>query len=342
MKKFKWARFKGEMQWIRCYAHILNLIAQSILQPFGTVKKRSAARESKGDVNSLDSSDESEGEDAEEQICRAYNSGDEKDPEDADEAVQREFLEPELTLEDIHDLCEEDEDEDLYTTAICKQTLAKFRAVARKLRKSPNSKSEFVELCKEMRCEKPHSIVQDVRTRWNSTLDQLVSIIRCEKAIMAWQKDKKYGLDRKFHINGVDIQLANDLVSILQVFYEQTLQVSIPGSARLTHIIVFIDEITDLLSNAIKGEDNKYPPALRNACRVGLQLTNKYYTLTDCLPLFRIAMDEYFKIAGWESEWITEALRLTREMFDTYYKPVTNGPPPTDPRKVTKVRYKAF
>lgn len=111
---------------------------------------------------------------------------------------------------------------------------------------------------------------------------------------MGWQKDKKLGLDRKYHINSVDIQLAKDLVSILGVFYEQTLQVSTPGSSRLTHIIVFIDEITDLLSNAIKGDDNEYPPALRNACRVGLQLTNKYYTLTDCSPLFRIAMGKIY------------------------------------------------
>ncbi|KNF05018.1 hypothetical protein PSTG_02073 [Puccinia striiformis f. sp. tritici PST-78] len=223
---------------------------------------------------------------------------------------------------------------------MCQQTLAKFRAIARKLRKSPNSKLEFVELCKEMGCDKPHSIVQDVHTRWNSTLDQLVSIVRCNKAIMAWQKDKKHGLDHRYHIHPVDIKLAYDLISILQVFYEQTLQVSIPGSARLTHIIVFIDEITDLLSNTIKGDGNQYPPALRNACRVGLQLTNKYYTLTDCSPLFRIAMvlhpsfkDEYFKIAGWEDDWIVEALRLTRDMFNTYYKPSTTASTGTNPHK---------
>ncbi|KNE86816.1 hypothetical protein PSTG_19817, partial [Puccinia striiformis f. sp. tritici PST-78] len=75
-----------------------------------------------------------------------------------------------------------------------------------------------------MGCDKPHSIVQDVHTRWNSTLDQLVSIVRCNKAIMAWQKDKKHGLDHRYHIHPVDIKLAYDLISILQVFYEQTLQ----------------------------------------------------------------------------------------------------------------------
>ncbi|KNE96078.1 hypothetical protein PSTG_10650 [Puccinia striiformis f. sp. tritici PST-78] len=270
MKKFKWARFKGDVQWIRCYAHILNLIAQSILRPFGTVKKQLASKLTEVDVDSLNSSDELEDEDVEDQIGRYENdvtdSGDENGIVDDNDMNQPDDLEPELTLDDINDLSDEDEDNDLYTTAMCRQTLAKFRAIARKLRKSSNSKIEFVELCREMECKKPHSIVQDVRTRWNSTLDQLVSIVRCNKAIMVWQKDKKHGLDRKYHIHPVNIQLANHLISILQVFYEQTLQVSTPGSARLTHIIVFIDEITDLLSSAIKGNGNRYPPALRNAC----------------------------------------------------------------------------
>ncbi|KNF03751.1 hypothetical protein PSTG_03272 [Puccinia striiformis f. sp. tritici PST-78] len=355
MKKFKWARFKGDQHWIRvCNSTIPFSIRQKSfhkallsLTPFGTVKKRSTAKSTQADGDT--SSDESEGDDAEEQICRrndvnhSTHSGDEDDTNEDVDTVPPEHVDPELTLEDIHDLSDEDEEADLYTTSMCKQSLAKFRAVARKLRKSPNSKIEFVKLCKEFECDKPHSIVQDVRTRWNSTLDQLVSIIRCQKAIMVWQKDKRHGLDRKHHIVDADIELANHLVSILAVFYEQTLQVSTPGSARLTHIIVFIDEVTELLSNAIAGGGGKYPPALRNACRIGLQLTNKYYTLTDCSPLYRIAMvlhpsfkDEYFKIAGWEEGWITEALRLTREMFNTYYKPSASATLSTNPPKVNK------
>ncbi|KNE96764.1 hypothetical protein PSTG_09901 [Puccinia striiformis f. sp. tritici PST-78] len=224
MKKFKWARFKGDQHWIRCYVHVLNLIAQSILRPFGTVKKQSTAKSTEADGDT--SSDESEGDDAEEQICRrndvnhSTHSGDEDDTNEDVDTVPPEHVEPELTLEDIHDLSDKDEEADLYTTLMCKQSLAKFRAVACKLRKSPNSKIEFVELCKEFECDKLHSIVQDVCTRWNSTLDQLVSIIRCQKAIMVWQKDKRHGLDRKHHIVDADIKLANHLVSILAVFYE--------------------------------------------------------------------------------------------------------------------------
>ncbi|KNE96079.1 hypothetical protein PSTG_10651 [Puccinia striiformis f. sp. tritici PST-78] len=46
--------------------------------------------------------------------------------------------------------------------------------------------------------------------------------------------------------------------------------------------------------------------------------------------------DEYFKIAGWEEEWIAEALRLTQEMFNTYYKPSPRAPPSTNQHKGTK------
>ncbi|PLW14245.1 hypothetical protein PCANC_14492 [Puccinia coronata f. sp. avenae] len=40
ISSYKWPRFHGEPQWICCFAHILNLIAQSILRPFGCHKKK--------------------------------------------------------------------------------------------------------------------------------------------------------------------------------------------------------------------------------------------------------------------------------------------------------------
>ncbi|PLW17841.1 hypothetical protein PCANC_15561 [Puccinia coronata f. sp. avenae] len=175
---------------------------------------------------------------------------------DSDEDAEPDDLQPKLTLEDINDLSDEDEENNLYTSSLCKQTLAKFCTIARKLHKSPNSKMDFFELCQELKCKKPHNIVQDVRTRWNSTFMQLVGIVCCEKAVLAWQKDKKHGLDCKYHINLVDIQLVKHLVLILQVFYEKTLQVLTAGSACLTHIIVFINKVTELLSSAIKGCGN--------------------------------------------------------------------------------------
>ncbi|KAA1097863.1 hypothetical protein PGT21_050178 [Puccinia graminis f. sp. tritici] len=118
----------------------------------------------------------------------------------------------------------------------------------------------------------------------------------------------------------------------MNIFYEITLQISTPGLARLSNIVIFINQITEHLSTAISG--TKYPPALRNACQVGLKLTNKYYSLMDMSPLYRIAIvlhpsfcNEYFKLANWEPKWISEAIRLTREMWVSVYKPKPITPP---------------
>jgi hypothetical protein len=34
LEKLDWKQFKGEAQWIRCFAHIVNLIVKAILRPF--------------------------------------------------------------------------------------------------------------------------------------------------------------------------------------------------------------------------------------------------------------------------------------------------------------------
>ncbi|KAI7951709.1 hypothetical protein MJO28_007393 [Puccinia striiformis f. sp. tritici] len=252
----------------------------------------------------------------------------------------------ELEDDDVHELSEE-EDNDCYTSISCKATLVKFQAISRKLNKSPNSRARFVELCQDHECLTPHNVQCDVRTRWNSTLIQLTCISQCSAAILEWQRDKRHGPAREHHINQDDLELAKDLVEVLQPFYEITLQVSTRGVARISDIVVFIDQITGHLSSAISERRDEYPPALRNACRAGLQLTNKYYTLTDCSPLYRVAMvlhpsfkDGYFKLAKWKPEWINEAIRLTREMWESHYKPLppqltTSQPPnpcPSQPK----------
>ncbi|EFP84063.2 uncharacterized protein PGTG_09776 [Puccinia graminis f. sp. tritici CRL 75-36-700-3] len=330
LKNLKWPHFKGQPQWIRCFAHILNLIAKAILRPFGPQKRNQKETSDLADRSESDS--ETESSDCEEQIA-LYTKGSEvviSDSEDNDlgdsDGITKEADSEELDTNDIQQLSDEDEDVDKYTSSSCRQTLTKFRAIARKLKKSPNSKATFIKLCIEKKCDKPHTIERDVCTRWNSTLIQLNSIIRCHSAIIEWQKDKKYGLARKYQINERDIKLAIDLAAILQPLLEITLQVSLAGSPRLSHVVVFIDQITEHLSTIIAQES--YAPVLRNACRGGLQLTNKYYTLTDCSPLYRVAMilhpsfkDEYFKIAGWDQKWIDDAISHTREMWINHYKP---------------------
>ncbi|KNF05305.1 hypothetical protein PSTG_01520 [Puccinia striiformis f. sp. tritici PST-78] len=335
IKKFKWARFKGDTQWVRCFAHILNLIAQVILRPFRSHKKNKHTDYADREDGS-DNSDSDE-DDPDHQIIMSNEDGldsdqedEENDPNNNNSDLATKLIgdeELELEIDDINDLSDEGEN-DVYTSESCKQTLGKFRAIARKLNKSPNSKALFVDICREKNCSKPHTVERDVRTRWNSTLVQLTSIRRCSEAILEWQKDKRHGTSRSYHINQINLDLARDLVNILELFYEITLIVSTRGGARISQVVVFINQITGHLSTVISDQRDVYPAALRNACRAGLQLTNKYYTLTDCSPLYRVAMilhpsfkDEYFKLARWEPEWIAESIRLAREMWEHQYKP---------------------
>ncbi|KNE99920.1 hypothetical protein PSTG_06774 [Puccinia striiformis f. sp. tritici PST-78] len=131
--------------------------------------------------------------------------------------------------------------------------------------------------------------------------------------ILEWQRHKQHGVAPRYYLDWSDINLAQDLAAVLNLFYEITQQVLISGSPRLSNTVVFIDQITEHLLSAISSPT--YPPSLRNACQLGLKITNKYYILH---PSFR---GEYFKLANWEPNWITEAMRLAREMWILVYKP---------------------
>ncbi|OAV86036.1 hypothetical protein PTTG_06671, partial [Puccinia triticina 1-1 BBBD Race 1] len=100
--------------------------------------------------------------------------------------------------------------------------------------------------------------------------------------------------------------------------------------------VICIDQITKHLSTVIS--EKNYPAALRNACRLGLKVTNKYYSLMDTSPLYRIAIllhpsfrEEYFRLANWEPEWILEAIRLARDMWISFYKPKPMAPSSSAP-----------
>ncbi|OAV93432.1 hypothetical protein PTTG_27345 [Puccinia triticina 1-1 BBBD Race 1] len=305
LKKQKWVRFRGEPQWIRCFAHVLNLIARGILQPFGTQKNSKAAKEKK--TVDQDDSDGlcSEGEDLEEYVPQltqdgAESSSDDEDDESKDEVVEQNKDDDalSLSLDDIDNASDEKEF-DTYTTAGCKQTLAQFCAIAKKLRYSPNSRIEFMQLCRKKGCKTPHQ----TRCPNQMELDHLPThqhhllqgcyLIQYFHSSNEWQCHKRHGIEQKFYLEQSDFNLACDMVEILNSFYKITKQISIYGSARISNIVVFIDQITEHLSTAISA----------------------YYSITGCSPLYWIAIvlhppfrDEYFKLFNWEPEWISEAI----------------------------------
>jgi hypothetical protein len=56
LERLEWKRFKGEGQWIRCFAHIVNLIVKAILRPFARKNSEAGTPE----FNDLDEEEEEE------------------------------------------------------------------------------------------------------------------------------------------------------------------------------------------------------------------------------------------------------------------------------------------
>ncbi|KNF01692.1 hypothetical protein PSTG_05119 [Puccinia striiformis f. sp. tritici PST-78] len=309
IKHYRWAQFKGEPHWSRS--------AQVILRPFGSHKKKKT-------ISSTDDSDNGEEFDDLKDNIQLSDSENEDSVNKEDElptdgTLAADLIDGEIELQD-EDLSDK-EDHDRYTSNLCKESLAKVsKLISRKLNKSPDSKACFVELCQEHECSRPHSIQHNVRARWNLTLIQLKIILRCAPSDSQMPGRPLYP-PGEYHIKQDDLDLAKDLVEVLQPFYKITLQVSVQGAARIVDVVVFIDQITGHLSSAILDRREEYLPALRNAF---------------LHPSFK---DEYSKLAKWNPEWIEEALRLTREMWESNYKPQPpllttsqpSNPPPSRP-----------
>ncbi|KAA1125525.1 hypothetical protein PGTUg99_014696 [Puccinia graminis f. sp. tritici] len=123
IKSYRWPRFKGKTQWVRCFAHILNLIVQVILRPFGSYKKK------RNTTANLETDSLSDDDDIDKETG---DSGDDEDDKDSDlsekdaELVGRLINNDEIELEDedFNEMSDEDED-DRYTSKSCKESLSK-------------------------------------------------------------------------------------------------------------------------------------------------------------------------------------------------------------------------
>ena len=183
-----------------------------------------------------------------------------------------------------------------------------FQAISRKMNKSPNSKALFVDLWRPQYWKTtfyPTRCMYQVELNLPSNQQHSLVPVCCVSHFKLFHINQKLkflsSLERqhkkkwpqsKPQLKSSDIMLAKEFVAVLQPFYKITLQVSTEGLARLSQYVVFIDQITKHLSTVISKK--KYSPALRNACRAGLQLTKKYYTLTNCSLLHGIAMGNWF------------------------------------------------
>ncbi|KAL1684387.1 hypothetical protein GGG16DRAFT_68413 [Schizophyllum commune] len=93
---------------------------------------------------------------------------------------------------------------------------------------------------------------------------------------------------------------------------------------NLPFVIVAMDKIDEKLAST--SVNTALELAIRAAARLAKHTLNRYYSLTDDADAYRISMVlhprrklEYFRAAGWSTEWVAEAEALTRRIYDKRY-----------------------
>ncbi|POW11461.1 hypothetical protein PSTT_05236 [Puccinia striiformis] len=239
LKKQKWECFKGEGQWKK--KKTPN--TESTSAQDGSSGSDSGTDDAADQIRPFDRERDTGSEDGESSSSGLDASDDAEDSKSLD-------------LEDIKQASDEDEG-DRYTSIGSKESLTKFCAIAKKLRYSPNSKTEFMDICCKKGCSTPHTVSEMFAPGGIQHTSNFAA-----------------SLDARM------LFLSGSVTNDMELCY-------VPFSPSFSIIHPVGNSLTTILDSVLH-------------------------------PSFR---DEYFKLAQWEPEWISEAIRLAREMWVSFYKP---------------------
>ncbi|KAF9554476.1 hypothetical protein CPC08DRAFT_615321, partial [Agrocybe pediades] len=106
-------------------------------------------------------------------------------------------------------------------------------------------------------------------------------------------------------------EIVKQLGEVLKVLKDATTFFS-RANACIANVIPVMDIINDRLTE--KTNDNTLSPAIRASLGLAKKTLNRYYSKTDDIEVYRIAMVlhpkhklQYFKDAHWNLEWIDVA-----------------------------------
>ncbi|KAJ2927840.1 hypothetical protein H1R20_g9248, partial [Candolleomyces eurysporus] len=165
-------------------------------------------------------------------------------------------------------------------------------------------------------------LTKDVPTRWNSSYDMLKFLYHYQHAID--RLTSRQDLDvRKYELTNDEWEIVKQLRDTLKVFKNTTLKFS-SESTNLPDVIPAMDQMHDVLTSSMK--DPKLNVSICGALSLGIDLLNKYYSLTDESEVYWIAIIlhpsyklRYFKKASWDKDWITAAKDIVWDEFKCVY-----------------------
>ncbi|GAA5955316.1 hypothetical protein JCM21900_003042 [Sporobolomyces salmonicolor] len=317
----------GKDKWVRCWAHILNLVVTTIFAYFDSTTESKLA----------DPRPESEG----------------KDPAVEDQHLS---LNTRVVWFSNDDTAKED------TTSQKRRSTAGPRGRrqaptaipgARLNGQSTRYAQKLAEQCRYNRTicmalftlsnsstprpPHPQSTYPAVKTPWNSQTRQFRQIVSHRAQIEKIQTDPKYNIKKENRLNRGDFRLLSDLLKVLEPFEDLTVAFSTWAGGQIEGVLPMID----LLVRHLKGflNDPNTVPALHNAIILGLEKLFDYYGKTTTARLATApttlqpsctlmltwllvtvlhpaGSTRYLKPQNWPQVWIDDAIEATQALYN--------------------------
>ncbi|KAE8246601.1 hypothetical protein A4X06_0g4949 [Tilletia controversa] len=342
---------------VRCTAHVLNLISKAVLSAFTgprKKKKKQAANEDKdGDAEEVEKDDEEGQEIDEDDCCDDMDDDDDQDDADDDEAVDGaafRAVEDEddfeiSTLLHPNDTFVAEDEEDLENilkdgspTLSIRQTLElqmrnkeigtalrKIAWLAQQLRYSPVKRRMFRDECQRLLCKGPYTIVRDVATRWNSTLDMIESALRLWKGVVAFTERDDTPVPKIKRIKRSDEDDLRKLCDFLKPIADATLKFSHKDVPTIGEVIGLFEDL-DRFFIQVKNKEGEEPVWTQAAARAH-SVNAKYYGLTEQADVYTLAMllhpnyrATFMDVLKWPDDWKKQAEKLLRDVYAAYYQ----------------------
>ncbi|KAG6824373.1 hypothetical protein H0H92_007073, partial [Tricholoma furcatifolium] len=245
-------KFRGQKSRVRCFLHILNLVAKVILRHFDNTKDE----ETQLDIQELLEDNK-------------WENDEEEDDNDEDG--------------DVDDIENEDDGGDV--TPI-RQVLNKLRRLSFAIKNSSTLLlPEWFKILERMNLS-AQMLPRDVKTHWNSTYDMLKAALQYRTAVDELTGNRKHDL-RKYELEEEEWVLAAQLTTVLETFKEATLAFS-KSTSTIAKVLPSMDKISRLLDPSAKETAN-FCPAIKAALRCGASLLAQYRELIDTSDIYRIA-----------------------------------------------------
>ncbi|KAE8265445.1 hypothetical protein A4X09_0g6644 [Tilletia walkeri] len=354
------SRVEGQSSQIRCIAHVLNLISEAIIKPFNKAA-RSAAINSGSCEGGV--ADEDEGDWSSDEEAAEGSDEDESDVAGQDDRAISASLHPNqfgscaddvlisdaLARKNVAFLSAQNVRASSASASRSKTTTSSIQPpapseelradsgvvgaqirqlawFARKLRYNTRLRESFQQTCSNFSLKEPYSLIRDVATRWNSTMEMIERALVLWEAIIAWQESNHKLIPPKFRLKRGHHSAFQQIIKLLQPLQNATLNFSKKTAPTIGDVVGLYEELDAHYRSVEENEDiaEVWREGARRANAVGAT----YYGMTDDTRIYYLAVTlhpnmrrPFMKAMKWEASWMDRAEQTLHDVYDAHYRP---------------------